>query len=69
MATAQNSAEGRIRERLFVMWEEAGRDPDFAYQLWHKVRPMLMDRMVPELMQTQQARTAFPSGAPSAETD
>lgn len=36
-----NSAGARIRERIFVMWEEAGRSPDLAYRLWHRMRPML----------------------------
>ncbi|HTQ72145.1 MAG TPA: hypothetical protein VMH92_11710 [Acidocella sp.] len=66
MATAQNSAAGRIRERLFVMWEEAGADPDSAYQLWHKVRPLVMDRRASELMKSQKAEAALPPGASTA---
>lgn len=69
MATAQNSAEGRIRERLFVMWEEAGPDPDSAYQLWHKVRPMVMDQRASGPVKNQKAEAAFPPGAPTAATD
>jgi hypothetical protein len=44
MAISENSADTRIRERLFVMWEEAGGDPEAAYHLWHKMRPMLMEK-------------------------
>ena len=47
MDMTSNYAGSRMRERLFVMWQEAGGDPDAAYQLWHKVRPLLTETGTP----------------------
>nr|WP_295746313.1 hypothetical protein [uncultured Acidocella sp.] len=62
MALQTSSAHARVRERLFVMWEEAGSDPDAAYQLWHKVRPLLEDRGI-----SSAARPATRRQAPARE--
>lgn len=46
MEATKSFAASRIRERLFVMWQEADGDPGTAYQLWHKVRPLLKGQKV-----------------------
>lgn len=60
MALQTSSAQARVRERLFVMWEEAGSDPDAAYQLWHKVRPLLEDRGISAVARPPASRQAPP---------
>ena len=46
-----NSADSRMRERIFVMWEEAGGNPVSAYRLWHKIRPMLREESTADSVQ------------------
>lgn len=41
MAQHDLTASGRICERIYTIWEEAGNDQTLAYNLWHRLRPML----------------------------
>lgn len=43
MEVTKGFAGSRMKERLFVMWQEAGGDPGTAYKLWHKVRPLVLN--------------------------
>lgn len=40
MNETSNTAQERLRERAFTLWEEAGKDVHDAYQLWHKLRSL-----------------------------
>lgn len=61
MSITRNNASSRMGERLFVLWEEAGGDPDAAYQLWHKVRPLLADRGGAVLRNSRNGPAAAPA--------
>jgi hypothetical protein len=44
MEQLSNNAYTRLRERAFIIWEQAGGDASEEYSLWHKLRPMLSHR-------------------------